>query len=104
MKKTKIAMLGAGLMAPSHMEAIRKLGEQAELVAVADIYADACRAAADKNGIPRQYNYGFWAFNQSEERAGLILHPAPRPAARTPTPLEGRPEHPGAQPISDALA
>ena len=42
-EKIRIAMLGAGLMARSHMEAIRKLGDSqcAELVAIADVSAEA---------------------------------------------------------------
>src|SRR6266851_4174392 len=75
MKKTKIAMLGAGLMAPSHMEAIRKLGEQAELVAVADIAAEARRQATDKYSIPRQYEDAFQAIREAEADAVIICIP-----------------------------
>lgn len=47
-EKIRVAMLGAGLMARAHMEAIRKLEDRAELVAVADVSAEAReRAAAD---------------------------------------------------------
>src|SRR5438270_7357402 len=75
MKKIKVAMLGAGLMAPSHMGTISKLGEQAELVAVADINETACREAAEKYGIPRQYNDAFRAIQEAEADAVIICIP-----------------------------
>src|SRR5436305_8815195 len=75
MKNIKVAMLGAGLMAPSHMEAIRKLGEQAELVAVADINAGARQAAAEKYGIPQQYEDAFRAIQEAAADAVIICIP-----------------------------
>src|SRR5687768_6890156 len=71
----RIAMLGAGLMARSHMEAIRGLGERARLAAVADVSAEACRVAAEEFGIRQQYADAFQAAREAEADAVIVCIP-----------------------------
>jgi UDP-N-acetyl-2-amino-2-deoxyglucuronate dehydrogenase len=74
-EKIRVAMLGAGLMARSHMEAIRKLGDRAELVAVADVSAEARRRAAAEFGIPQQYEDALMAAREAAADAVIICIP-----------------------------
>jgi predicted dehydrogenase len=73
--KVRIAMLGAGLMARSHMEAIRAHGDQADLAAVADVSAEARGRAAEEFGIPRQYDDAFQAALDPDVDAVIICIP-----------------------------
>jgi predicted dehydrogenase len=68
-------MLGAGLMARSHMEAIGKLGERAELVAVADVNAEARQRAAAEFGIPRQFDDALAAARETATDAVIVCIP-----------------------------
>jgi predicted dehydrogenase len=68
-------MLGAGLMARTHLEAIRKLGERAELVAVADVNAEARQRAAAEFGIPRQYEDALVAAREAAADAVVVCIP-----------------------------
>jgi predicted dehydrogenase len=74
-KKIRLAMLGAGLMAPTHLEAIRRLGDRAEWVAVADVNAAARGKAAETFGIPHQYEDAFQAAREAEADAVIICLP-----------------------------
>jgi predicted dehydrogenase len=73
--KTRVAMLGAGLMARSHMEAIRSLGDRAELVAVADVSAEARGRAAEEFGIAHQYDDAMQAAREADADAVIICIP-----------------------------
>jgi predicted dehydrogenase len=68
-------MLGAGLMARTHLEAVRRLGDRAELVAVADVNADACRAAAAEFGIRQRYADALQAAHEAEADAVIVCIP-----------------------------
>jgi len=68
-------MLGAGLMARSHMEAIRKLEDRAELVAVADVSAEARQRAAAEFGIERQYEDALTAAREAAADAVIVCIP-----------------------------
>jgi predicted dehydrogenase len=74
-KKIRLAMLGAGLMAPTHLEAIRRLGDRAEWVAVADVNAAARGQAAETFGIPHQYDDALRAAREAEVDAVIICLP-----------------------------
>src|SRR5207247_6364378 len=71
----RVAMIGAGLMARSHMEAIRALGECAELAAVADVSAEARAQAAEEFGIPQQFEDAFQAAREADADAVIICIP-----------------------------
>jgi predicted dehydrogenase len=73
--KIRIAMLGAGLMARTHLEAVRRLGDRAELVAIADVNPTACRAAAEEFAIPRQYADALQAVREAEADAVIVCIP-----------------------------
>src|SRR5216684_6319465 len=74
-EKIQVAMLGAGLMARSHMEAIRKREDRAELVAVADVSAEARQRAAAEFGIPQQYADALAAAREAAADAVIICIP-----------------------------
>jgi predicted dehydrogenase len=74
-EKIRCAMLGAGLMARSHLEAIRALGNQAEWVAVADVNADARRASAEAFGIRQEYEDALQAAREADADAVVICIP-----------------------------
>jgi predicted dehydrogenase len=71
----RIAMLGAGLMARTHLEAVRQLGDRAELVAIADVNAAACREAAEEFGIEQQYADALQAAREAEADAVIVCIP-----------------------------
>jgi predicted dehydrogenase len=73
--RIRFAMLGAGLMARSHLEAVRRLGDRAELAAVADVNAEACRAAAEEFGIRQQYADAMQAARDADADAVIICIP-----------------------------
>jgi predicted dehydrogenase len=73
--KIRIAMLGAGLMARTHLEAVRQLGDRAELVAIADVNAAACRAAAEEFAIEQQYADALQAARETEADAVIVCIP-----------------------------
>jgi predicted dehydrogenase len=73
--RIRIAMLGAGLMARTHLEAVRRLGDQAELVAIADVNGAACRAAAEEFAIEQQYADALQAAREAEADAVIICIP-----------------------------
>ena len=73
-EKIRVAMLGAGLMARSHMEAIRKLEDRAELVAVADVSAEARQRAAEF-GIERQFDDALTAAREAAADAVIVCIP-----------------------------
>jgi predicted dehydrogenase len=68
-------MIGAGLMARSHLEAIRRLEERARLVAVADVSAEARARAAAEFGIAQQFDDAFVAAREAEADAVIICVP-----------------------------
>jgi predicted dehydrogenase len=68
-------MLGAGLMARSHMEAIRRLEDRAKLVAVADVSAEARQRAAAEFGIEQQYEDALTAAREAAADAVIICIP-----------------------------
>jgi UDP-N-acetyl-2-amino-2-deoxyglucuronate dehydrogenase len=68
-------MLGAGLMARSHLEAIRALEGRARLVAVADVNAEARARAAAEFGIERQYSDALVAAREADADAVIICIP-----------------------------
>jgi predicted dehydrogenase len=68
-------MLGAGLMARTHMEAIRALGDQAELTAVADVSAEPRSRAAVEFGIRQQYEDAFQAAREGDTDAVIVCIP-----------------------------
>jgi predicted dehydrogenase len=74
-EKIRVAMLGAGLMARSHMEAIRQRAERAELVAVADVSAEARQRAAAEFGIPRQFDDALVAASEAAADAVIVCVP-----------------------------
>lgn len=74
-EQIRVAMLGAGLMARSHLEAIRGLGERARLVAVADVSAEARERAAREFGIERQYEDALAAAREADADAVIICIP-----------------------------
>jgi len=74
-EKIRVAMLGAGLMARSHMEAIAKLGDRAELVAVADVNAEARQRAAAEFGIEEQYEDALAAAREAAADAVIVCIP-----------------------------
>src|SRR6516225_2011686 len=49
-RKIRFALIGCGRIAQNHFEAVKKHGERAELVAVADVDAEALNAAVAKTG------------------------------------------------------
>lgn len=51
----RIAMAGAGWVAPHHLDAWRRLGARAVVVAIADPNIDAARARAKAYGVPAVY-------------------------------------------------
>jgi predicted dehydrogenase len=73
--KIRLAMIGAGLMARTHLEAIRALGDRAEWVAVADVNAEARERAAAEFGIARQYDDAFQAVQDPGTDAVIICIP-----------------------------
>jgi predicted dehydrogenase len=72
--KIRLAMIGAGLMARTHLEAIRALEDRAEWVAVADVNAEARERAAEF-GIARQYEDAMQAARDPEADAVIICIP-----------------------------
>jgi UDP-N-acetylglucosamine 3-dehydrogenase len=87
-EKIRVAMLGAGLMARSHMEAIRKLGEHAELVAVADVSAEARQRAAAEFGIEQQFEDALTAAREAAADAVIVCIPNHLHAVATLAALE----------------
>jgi predicted dehydrogenase len=73
--KIRLAMIGAGLMARSHLEAIRALDDRAEWVAVADVNPEARERAASDFGIARPYDDAFQAARDPEVDAIIICIP-----------------------------
>lgn len=71
----RVAMLGAGLMARHHLEAIRDLGDRAEWVAVADVNPAARRQAAEAFGIPTEYDDALTAAREAEADAVVVCIP-----------------------------
>jgi UDP-N-acetyl-2-amino-2-deoxyglucuronate dehydrogenase len=73
--KIRFAMLGAGLMARNHLEAVRALGDRARWVAVADVSAEARERAAREFGIPAQYDDALRAAREADADAVIICIP-----------------------------
>jgi predicted dehydrogenase len=73
--KVRVAMLGAGLMAHTHMEAVRAMGDRAELATVADVSAEARGRAAEEFGIPHQYEDAFQAAREADADAVIVCIP-----------------------------
>jgi UDP-N-acetyl-2-amino-2-deoxyglucuronate dehydrogenase len=74
-EKIRVAMLGAGLMARTHLEAIRKLADRAELVAVADVSAEARQRAAAEFDIPQQFDDAVVAARKASADAVIVCIP-----------------------------
>jgi predicted dehydrogenase len=74
-KQIRVAMLGAGLMARSHLEAIRTLAARARLVAVADVSAEARGQAAVEFGVEQQYEDALVAAREADADAIIVCIP-----------------------------
>jgi predicted dehydrogenase len=74
-KQIRVVMIGAGLMARSHLEAIRNLEGRAQLVAVADVSAEARARVAAEFGIERQYEDALVAAREADADAVIICIP-----------------------------
>jgi predicted dehydrogenase len=73
--KTRLAMLGAGLMARTHLEAVAALPERAEWTAVADVNAAARREAAEAFDIGQEFDDAAVAAREAEADAVIICIP-----------------------------
>src|SRR5436309_16005166 len=87
-EKIRVAMLGAGLMARTHMEAIRKLDDRARLVAVADVSAEARQRAAAEFGIEQQFEDALTAAREAAADAVIVCIPNHLHAVATLAALE----------------
>ncbi len=68
-------MIGAGLMARSHLEAVRALGDRAEWVAIADVNAAARERVAAEFGIRQQFDDAFQAVREADAEAVIVCIP-----------------------------
>ena len=66
MKKTKVALLGAGFIADIHLESYQRFVPDAEVVAVYARDADKAKAFANKHHIAAWYNNIDSLFEQAE--------------------------------------
>ncbi|MBC7813949.1 MAG: Gfo/Idh/MocA family oxidoreductase [Burkholderiales bacterium] len=55
MKQYRVAIIGAGNIVNSHIDAIRSTGERLDLAAIADIDAERCKAICAAHNIPNYY-------------------------------------------------
>lgn len=55
MKTYRVALIGTGAIAHSHMEALRAAGERVEVAAAVDVNADGLKAFCAKYNIPQAY-------------------------------------------------
>lgn len=73
--KIRLAMLGTGLMARTHLEAVAALGDRAVWTAVADVNVETRRAAAAAFGIPQEFDDAVVAAREADADAVVVCIP-----------------------------
>ena len=83
-RRYKVAVIGTGMIATAgHIPAWKNLGDEVELVAVADLHQDRAELVARTEGIPRAF--GDWRRMLAESRPDIVSVCTPNALHRDPT-------------------